>query len=164
MIALAILSVFAVLAGHWLGIYLVGRAFDAALLRLSPRGRFGGELAFALAIFGLVLINFADVVICTLLVRAQDAGLGFGDAFDFAIANFTTLGRAPPSTAIPVLAGPLIAMCGIVSFGWSTSFLVACSHAARMRRRVESTHRHPASPRPAAAVAQATAGRRQLVH
>lgn len=135
MIVLGILSVFAVLAVHWLGIYLVGRAFDAALLRLAPHGRFGGELAFALAIFGLVVINFADVVVCALLVRAEAGDLGFGDAFAFAIANFTTLGLAPPTAAVPALAGPLIAMCGIVSFGWSTSFLVSCSHAARMRHQ-----------------------------
>lgn len=135
MIALSILSVFAVLAAHWLGIYLIGRAFEATLARLGPRGRWGGELAFALAIFGLVLLNLSDITLCALLVGAQDAGLAFSDAFQFAIANFTTVGLDKPAgAAVPPLAGPLIAMCGIVSFGWSTSFLVSCSHAARLHR------------------------------
>lgn len=136
MIVLGIVSVFAVLACHWLVIYLIGRAFDAALERLAPYGRLGGEAAFALAIFGLVLLNFADVLICAVLVDTQAGGLAFADAFQFAIANFTTVGLDRPAVeAIPPLAGPLIAMVGIVSFGWSTSFLVSCSHAARMRHR-----------------------------
>ncbi|HWJ73082.1 MAG TPA: hypothetical protein VNX29_07955 [Kaistia sp.] len=135
MIALGIFSVFAVLACHWLGIYLIRLSFQGTLERLGPRGRWGGEVAFALAIFGLVVLNFADVLICAALVRAQDGSLGYGDAFQFAIANFTTVGLDKPVDAsIPALAGPLIAMCGIVSFGWSTSFLVACSHAARLHQ------------------------------
>ncbi len=136
MIPVGILSVFLVLAAHWLGIYLTRRLFEAALLRFGRRGVLGTEIAFALAIFGLVLLNFADVLICTGLVMAGGVGIPAGAAFHFAIANFTTVGLADPSGGnIPALAGPLIAMCGIVSFGWSTSFLVSCSSAVGVHRQ-----------------------------
>ncbi len=135
MIAVGILSVFLVLAAHWLGIYLTRRLFEATLARFGRRGVLGTEIAFALAIFGLVLLNFADVLICTGLVMAGGTGIPAGAAFHYAIANFTTVGLADPSGGgIPALAGPLIAMCGIVSFGWSTSFLVACSNEAGAHR------------------------------
>ncbi len=135
MIAAGILSVFLVLAAHWLGIYLTRRLFEAALERFARRGVLGTEIAFALAIFGLVLLNFGDVLICTGLVIACGTGISAGAAFHYAIANFTTVGLADPSGGgIPALAGPLIAMCGIVSFGWSTSFLVACSNAVGIHR------------------------------
>ena len=139
MIAVGILSVFLVLAAHWLGVYLTRRLFESALAQFGRRGVLGTEIAFALAIFGLVLLNFADVLICTGLVMAAGTGVSAGAAFHFAIANFTTVGLADPTGGgVPALAGPLIAMCGIVSFGWSTSFLVACSnevgaHRARAR-------------------------------
>jgi len=140
MIVLGILSVFVVLACHWIGIFLVRSLFNATLDRFPVRRILGAELAFGLAIFGLVLINFADVTICTLLVMAGSQAAGplamhFGDAFLFAISNFTTLGlAAPEGSDVPRIAAPLIAMSGIVSFGWSTSFLVACSHAAQKWR------------------------------
>jgi hypothetical protein len=135
MIAVGILSVFLVLAAHWLGIYLTRRLFELALRRFARHGALGTEIAFALAIFGLVLLNFADVLICTGLVMASGVGIPAGAAFHFAIANFTTVGLADPSGGnIPALAGPLIAMCGIVSFGWSTSFLVSCSSALGIHR------------------------------
>lgn len=140
MIVLGTLSVFVVLACHWIGIFLVRSLFNATLGRFQNRRVLGAELAFGLAIFGLVLINFADVTICTLLVMAGSRAAGplamhFGDAFLFAISNFTTLGlAAPQGSQVPRIAAPLIAMSGIVSFGWSTSFLVACSHAAQKWR------------------------------
>ncbi|MCX5480712.1 hypothetical protein OSH08_17055 [Kaistia geumhonensis] len=140
MIVLGILSVFAVLACHWLGIFLIRSLFNATLGSFPVRRVMGAEVSFGLAIFGLVLINFADVTVCALLVMAgsQVPGsvpMNFGDAFLYAISNFTTLGlAAPEGSRVPPIAGPLIAMSGIVSFGWSTSFLVACSHAAQKWR------------------------------
>jgi len=140
LIVLGTLSVFAVLACHWIGIFLVRTLFNATLERFPVRRILGAELSFGLVIFGLVMINFADVTVCTLLVMAGSQASGavamrFGDAFLFAISNFTTLGLAAPAAAhVPPIAGPLIAMSGIVSFGWSTSFLVACSHAAQKWR------------------------------
>ncbi|SHG35034.1 hypothetical protein SAMN02745157_4087 [Kaistia soli DSM 19436] len=133
MIAVGILCVFAVLACHWLGIYLIRRMFETTLALLGARRALGSEIAFALAIFGLVILNFTNVLICTLLVMAGGSGIAFEHAFHFAIANFTTVGLAAPvSGSVAAVAGPLIAMCGIVSFGWSTSFLVSCSRAIRV--------------------------------
>lgn len=133
MIAAGILWVFAVLACHWLGIYLIRRMFEATLRLLSAHKVLGSEIAFALAIFGLVILNFVNVLICALLVMTAGSGIAFEHAFHFAIANFTTVGLAAPvHGSIAAVAGPLIAMCGIVSFGWSTSFLVSCSRAIRV--------------------------------
>lgn len=140
MIVLGTLSVFAVLACHWIGIFIVRTLFNAMLERFPVRRVLGAELSFALVIFGLVLVNFADVTVCTLLVMAGSQAEGavtmsFGDAFLFAISNFTTLGlAAPEGSGVPAIAGSLIAVSGIVSFGWSTSFLVASSHAAQKWR------------------------------
>lgn len=127
-----ILAVFAVLACHWLGLLVIRALFMAVLSRLGPKGAWGEDLSFGVAIFALIAWLFLDVAFCALILSWLNADIGFINGFLFAIANFTTVGAASPtSSPFWSLAGPLIAMCGIFIFGWTTSFLVDCSHGIR---------------------------------
>ena len=131
-IVLAISSVFSVLACHWLGLLVIRPVFQAILSRLGPHGRWGQDVSLAVAILMLVSWLFLDVALCAALVRYHAGGGSFAQAFLFAIASFTTVGAETSDRGgLWSLAGPLIAMCGIFIFGWTTSFLVECSHAIR---------------------------------
>jgi len=131
-IILAISSVFCVMACHWLGLLVIRPVFQGLLGRLGPHGRWGQDVSLAVAILLLVTWLFLDVALCAALVRYHAGGGSFPEAFLFAIASFTTVGAdTSDKGALWSLAGPLIAMCGIFIFGWTTSFLVECSHAIR---------------------------------
>lgn len=131
-IALSILAVFGVLAFHWLGLFLIRTMFEALLVRFGRLGAWGDEFSFAVAILALVMLNFGDVLLCSLILVGLHPELQFFDLVLFSIGNYTTLGATPPSLSpIFAVAGPLIAMCGIFVFGWTTSFLVSCSNVVR---------------------------------
>jgi hypothetical protein len=133
---LSVPSVFAVLACHWLGLVLIRPAFAASLRRFGPHGAWGEDLSLAVVIVMLVAWLFVDVALCAVILMARDGSIGFDQSFLFAIANFTTVGAsAPGGSEFWGLAGPLVAMCGIFIFGWTTSFLVDCSHAVREFRQ-----------------------------
>jgi len=135
-ILLSVVSVFAVLACHWLGLLLIRGAFRGALAKFGPRGTWGEDLALGVAILSLVAWLFVDVAFCAALIAANHAEVAFDAAFLFAIANFTTVGAEPPNGApLWSLAGPLTAMCGIFIFGWTTSFLVDCARTVSDFRR-----------------------------
>jgi len=130
-------AVFAVLACHWMGLFIIRVSFTASLGRLGPRSAWGQDLSLGIVILLLVAWLFVDVALCAAILALTQDGLRFGEAFLFAIACFTTLGAsAPARTDFWALAGPLIAMCGIFIFGWTTSFLIDCTHAVREMRHV----------------------------
>lgn len=129
-------AVFAVLACHWMGLFVIRVAFTASLARLGPRSAWGQDLSLGIVILMLVAWLFVDVALSAAILTLTEGSLTFGEAFLFAIACFTTLGAtAPARTDYWALAGPLIAMCGIFIFGWTTSFLIDCTHAVREVRR-----------------------------
>lgn len=135
-IVLGILSVFCVLACHWLGLLLIRGLFQSSLARLGQKGEWGEDASLALTVLSLVVWLFIDVAVCAAILLSQAEGIGFSGAFVFAIASFTTIGsNAPDNSPLWQLAGPLIAMCGIFIFGWTTSFLVECSHSVREVRK-----------------------------
>lgn len=125
-------AVFAVLACHWMGLFIIRVSFTASLGRLGPRSAWGQDLSLGIVILMLVAWLFVDVAVAAAILMLTDGDLSYGRAFLFAIACFTTLGAtAPDRTDFWALAGPLIAMCGIFIFGWTTSFLIDCTHAIR---------------------------------
>jgi hypothetical protein len=131
-IATAIASVFVVIFCHWVGLFFVRGLFVGTSVAFRRWGAFGSDLSFGAVVVSLILLILADIAVCALFVQVHDSQIAYRDAFLFSIGNFTTVGQAPPDGSnIWPLAGPLIAMCGIFIFGWTTSFLVDCYRAAR---------------------------------
>lgn len=101
---IAVLSVFSVLACHWLGLLLIRATFAATLARLGPKGSWGEDLTLGVVILLLVAWLFLDVAFCALIITLNHGGeIGFDDGFLFAIASFSR--RSEPDRPRPRRSG-----------------------------------------------------------
>lgn len=126
-IILGTLTMVAIIFVHGVGIRAINRRFSDAWIRVSDRTPLWRlDLLLALTIGSLAALHFAE----TLLWAAPVVALGLiptmRDGYYYVLQSYTTLGTGP--VAMPDhwrLIGPIIAMSGLFTFGWTASVLVS---------------------------------------
>lgn len=109
------------------------------------------DLVMVTAVFGLLAAGLLEVVAWTAAMKYARLFPSWASAAAYAATTYTTLGdvtRAPPAGWR--MLGPIIAISGLFTFGWSGSVLVdVVGRLGRLRDLVRSPS-SPAPPPPAA--------------
>jgi hypothetical protein len=152
-LAIGILMLVAVMLVHGLGIRIVTRRFSRAWARMTPHApQWRADLLLGLAVGGLAALHLAE----TLLFAAPLAMAGLlpslRDSYYFVLESYTTLGDS--DLALPEawrLLGPIIAMSGLFTFGWTGSVLVSVmTQLGRLdREQAQAAAQRPAPEPPA---------------
>ena len=123
-LATAILVPVIVLHGWCLG--RVSKAFSTRFALYSPataRWRVSALTAFTIA--ALVVVHLLETLLWTAPLLSLDIMGNFRDAYYYVLEAYTTLGEG--NVALPDqwrLVGPVIAISGLFTFGWTASVLV----------------------------------------
>ena len=126
-IVLGTLIMIVIIFIHGVGIRTINRRFSYSWIHMNgatPHWRI--NLLLAIAIGSLAALHFAE----TLLWAAPISLMGFipemRDSYYFVLESYTTLGEG--TVSLPDqwrLIGPIIAMSGLFTFGWTGSVLVS---------------------------------------
>lgn len=145
----ATLFLVGIIVFHGTAIRGITRRFNAAWVHvdaLTPRWRVRGLLWTAIA--ALTATHLVE----TFLWAAPIAGLGMltslRDSYFFVLESYTTLGGG--SVSLPDqwrLVGPMIAMSGIFTFGWTGSVLVTIMNELGKLDRTQASKDQRASVR-----------------
>jgi len=123
-LATFVLVVVIVLHGWFLG--RVSKFFSvrhALYTPATPRWKASGLTAVTIAM--LVAIHLLETVLWTAPLLQFDILNSFSDAYYYVLETYTTLGEG--NLTLPTqwrLVGPVIAISGLFTFGWTTSVLV----------------------------------------
>ncbi|QRM57084.1 ion channel [Sinorhizobium sp. BG8] len=125
-VILGTLTMIAVIFVHGAGIRLINRRFNRAWIRLTaatPLWRL--DLLLALTIGSLASLHFAETLLWAAPLVLLDIIPTLRDSYYFVLESYTTLGDG--SVTLPDhwrLIGPIIAMSGLFTFGWTVGVLV----------------------------------------
>ena len=122
-IAFGIATLIASLMIHGVGMLFVQRRNrDYRKLPLGLRR----EAAFSLLVLALMFTHVIEVLLWSLALIVIGAIPTFRDAYYYVAVTYTTLGYAE-GTLTPQwrILAPMMAMCGVFAFGWTTSVLFA---------------------------------------
>ncbi|TCR62953.1 two pore domain potassium channel family protein [Bosea sp. BK604] len=126
LIALGIAILVVVVAIHGAGIRRISRSFAGRWVHVTtdtPRWRV--ELLFASVIAQLVIVHLVEAMIWALPLYWLNLIPDFSAATFFAAEAYTTLGEG--AVRLPMSwrqLGPIIAVSGLFTFGWTSSVLV----------------------------------------
>ena len=123
-IATAILVPVIVFHGWCLG--LVSRGFSTRFALYTPATPgWRPRLVIGITIASLVVIHLVETLLWTVPILWLDVMTNFRDAYYYVLEAYTTLGEG--NVALPDrwrLVGPVIAISGLFTFGWTASVLV----------------------------------------
>jgi hypothetical protein len=111
---------------HGIGIRVINRRFSDAWVHVgtaTPRWRL--NLILSLTIASLSVLHFAETLLWAVPIHAAGMVASLRDSYYFVLESYTTLGEG--TIALPErwrLIGPIIAMSGLFTFGWTGSVLV----------------------------------------
>lgn len=111
---------------HGVGLRAVNRRFTRFWVRandLVPNWRF--DLALATTIASLGLLHFIETLVWAVPIYGLHMVASMRDSYYYVLESYTTLGEG--SVSLPDewrLIGPIIAMSGLFTFGWTGSVLV----------------------------------------
>ncbi|PCD67668.1 ion channel [Rhizobium phaseoli] len=131
---------------HGAGIRSVSLQFNktwAHVTSATPHWRLNVMLSATIA--ALALLHFAETLIWAVPLYVRDIIPSMRDSYYYVLESYTTLGEG--NVALPDrwrLLGPIIAMSGLFTFGWTGSVLVSImtdfgkfDRLQAMRERVE---------------------------
>ena len=123
-IAFGIATLIASLMIHGVGMLFVQRR-NRDYRKLPPLG-LRREAAFSLLVLALMFTHVIEVLLWSLALIVIGAIPTFRDAYYYVAVTYTTLGYAE-GTLTPQwrILAPMMAMCGVFAFGWTTSVLFA---------------------------------------
>jgi hypothetical protein len=125
--ALGTITLVVIIFVHGAGIRTINRRFSRAWVRvdhMTPHWRINLLLAFTIG--ALAILHFAETLIWSVLVSAFRLIPSLRDSYYYVLESYTTLGDgkvSPPDSWR--LIGPIIAMSGLFTFGWTGSVLVS---------------------------------------
>jgi len=125
--ALGTISLVIIIFVHGAGIRAINRRFSKAWVRMdhaTPHWRL--NLLLALTIGSLAVLHFAETLLWSVPVSAFGLIPSMRDSYYYVLESYTTLGDgkiSPPEQWR--LIGPIIAMSGLFTFGWTGSVLVS---------------------------------------
>jgi len=110
-----------------------------AFIRRSPQA-WRSDLVMASVILALLGAGLAEVTVWTAALKYSDLFPSWVGAAAYAASSYTTLGNAtrnpPPGWN---MLGPIIAISGLFTFGWSGSVLVDVVHRVSQAREAART-------------------------
>ena len=112
---------------HGIGIRAIMRASSAQLARFGPTTpAWRVNMIFAAVIAAIVLLHLIETFAIAIALHKAGMLASLRDSYYFVLGSYTTVGS--DSVALPVtwrLIGPIVAMAGLFTFGWTASLLVA---------------------------------------
>jgi Ion channel len=112
---------------HGAGIRMINRRFSDAWVQVTPQtARWRVNLLLAGVIAALSVVHFAETLIWAVPIDALGMIPSLRDSYYYVLESYTTLGEG--TIALPDrwrLIGPIIAMSGLFTFGWTGSVLVS---------------------------------------
>ena len=126
-IAVGTLILIAVIFVHGSGIRIINRHFSNSWVRMTsttPHWRL--NLLLAVTIGSLAALHFAETLIWAIPISVRGLIPSMRDSYYFVLENYTTLGEG--NVRLPDhwrLLGPIIAISGLFTFGWTGSVLVS---------------------------------------
>ncbi|MFO1142320.1 MAG: hypothetical protein U1E59_08015 [Amaricoccus sp.] len=139
---------------HGVGIRFVNRRFNSAWVRVTPHTPIWRiNVILTAAIFGLCLLHFIETLLWAVPISRAGIIPSLRDSYYFVLDRYTTLGEDQMNLdARWRLIGPIIAMSGLFTFGWTGSVLVSImgelGRQDRERARKETGDTEPADPPP----------------
>nr|WP_244495524.1 ion channel [Ensifer sp. Root278] len=112
---------------HGAGIRSISRQFNESWVHVTsatPHWRLNIMLAATIA--ALALLHFAETLIWAVPLYVKEIIPSMRDSYYYVLESYTTLGEG--SVTLPDrwrLLGPIIAMSGLFTFGWTGSVLVS---------------------------------------
>ena len=138
----------AIIFVHGAGIRAINRRFSQAWVHVTPATRhWRVNLLLALVIGSMALLHLLETLMWAVPLHLLNILPGLRDSYYYVLESYTTLGEG--AVELPErwrLIGPIIAMSGLFTFGWTGSVLVSImtefgkldrSKATRDRRRPE---------------------------
>ncbi|MGE3873295.1 MAG: ion channel [Parvibaculaceae bacterium] len=126
-ILVGVLILIIIIFVHGMGMRLVNRRFSAAWARVTPTTpRWRTDTLLAIAIGLLAVIHLIETLLWALPLYLADIIPGMRDCYYYVLESYTTLGEG--NVVLPErwrLIGPIIAMSGLFTFGWTSSVLVS---------------------------------------
>ncbi|MBL8583514.1 MAG: two pore domain potassium channel family protein [Rhizobiaceae bacterium] len=112
---------------HGAGIRAINRRFSASWARLDPAtvSYWRADGLLAVAIGSLAALHLVETLLWALPIYGQGMIAGMRDSYFFVLQSYTTLGAG--NVTLPDewrLLGPIIAMSGLFTFGWTAGVLV----------------------------------------
>jgi hypothetical protein len=126
-IAVGTLILIVVIFVHGAGIRAINQRFSKAWVQVScttPHWRV--NLLLAAAIASLTAVHFTETLIWAIPIYVKGFIPSLRDSYYFVLQSYTTLGEG--NIDLPErwrLLGPIIAMSGLFTFGWTGSVLVS---------------------------------------
>ncbi len=112
---------------HGAGIRTISRRFNQSWVLVDDATpHWWINLLLALAIGSLAVLHFAETLLWSLPLSGLGLIPSMRDSYYYVLENYTTLGEG--SVSVPErwrLIGPIIAMSGLFTFGWTASVLVS---------------------------------------
>ena len=126
-VAFGLLVLVGIIIVHGTALRFITRGFNAGWVTSGPRTSGWREnLVLGAAIFALAITHLAETLLWSLPIYALGMIPTMRDTYFFVLESYTTLGAG--DVALPDawrLVGPIIAMSGVFTFGWTTGVLVA---------------------------------------
>lgn len=121
------LAVIVIIFVHGAGIRTINQRFSKAWIQvdeLTPHWRLNLLLAFAIG--ALSALHFIETLLWAIPIYLMQLVPSMRDSYFYVLENYTTLGEG--TVSLPDrwrLIGPIIAMSGLFTFGWTASVLVS---------------------------------------
>jgi Ion channel len=125
-IAMGIIGLVIVMIFHGTGIRFINRHYSAFWVRVdSATPHWRVNLLLALVITAFAIVHLVETLIWAVPIHRLGVIPNLRDAYYYVLESYTTLGEGAVSLPDPWrLIGPIIAMSGLFTFGWTGSVLV----------------------------------------
>jgi amino acid transporter len=126
-VAVGLVGLVFIIILHGVGIRFVNRRFNSTWIKVdahTPIWRI--NVIFTAAIASLSMLHFIETMLWALPISHSGIIPNLRDAYYFVLDRYTTLGE--DNVHLPTrwrLIGPIIAMSGLFTFGWTGSVLVS---------------------------------------
>lgn len=125
-ISLGMLVLIIVIFVHGAGIRMINRRFSQAWVRItSDTPHWWVNAILAVTIASLTLLHLAETLLWALPVYTMGLIANMRDSYYYVLESYTMLGEG--NVALPYewrLVGPIIAISGLFTFGWTVGVLV----------------------------------------
>jgi hypothetical protein len=126
-LALGMLILIVIIFTHGTGIRIINQRFSEAWVRVgSGTPHWWLNLILGLTIASLTLLHLVETLLWAVPVYAMGLIPDMRDSYYYVLESYTTLGEG--NVALPYewrLVGPIIAISGLFTFGWTGSVLVS---------------------------------------
>jgi hypothetical protein len=140
-IALGTIPLLVTLFIHGIGMSVVQHQFEVRGVPIYRSGSHG-RIFFGAMVIVMFLTHLTEMIVWAATLTSLEAIPGFRDAFYYVGGTYTTLGYSEGMLSRDWrLMGPMIAVSGLFSFGWTTGILVnLVSQASNERREGFAAH------------------------